>query len=218
MNSASRVQRHFDADSVRFDAIYEETKPPLQRFVDRKIRGVVTERLRITRVLAPQPGPWSVLDVGCGSGRFDVALAKDGATRALGIDFAPKMIELARADAERSGVADRCAFEVANFLEFDARDEKFDVVLAMGYFDYVEDARPHLEKMVRLCKGRVFASFPKRWEWRVPIRRVRFALHGGFVRFYSRGEVDALTRATGLAEGRAAVLDLGRDYLLVLRP
>ena len=114
-------------------------------------------------------------------------------------------------------LADRCSFEVAEFLEYDARGERFDVVLGMGYFDYVEDAVPHLRKMAELCKGRVFASFPKRWEWRVPVRRLRFALHGGYVRFYSRGQVEALPKACGLAEERAAIIDLGRDYLLVLR-
>jgi 2-polyprenyl-3-methyl-5-hydroxy-6-metoxy-1,4-benzoquinol methylase len=217
MSMDRRVRQHFDEDSARFDGIYEESKPFFQRFVDSRIRGVVLERLKLTRALAPAQGAWSVLDVGCGSGRYDVALAKDGAARAVGLDFAPKMIEIARADAEKNGVQDRCEFHVAEFLEF-ASTERFDLVLAMGYFDYIADPLPHLKRMVGHTSGHLLASFPKRMEWRVPIRVVRFALARGYVRFFSRSEVERLASAAGIGAGHSYVLDFGRDYILVIRP
>jgi len=216
MGLKTRVQQHFDEDSVRFDGIYEERKPFFQRFVDSRIRGVVLERLKLARALAPARAPWSVLDVGCGSGRYDVALAKDGATRAVGLDFAPRMIDIARADARKSGVEERCEFHVAEFLEFDS-NERFDLVLAMGYFDYIADPLPHLQRMLAHTEGHLLASFPKRWEWRVPIRLVRFALARGFVRFYTRAQVLQLAEGAGLAAGRFYVLDFGRDYILIAR-
>jgi len=177
----------------------------------------VAHRLRIARVLAPLPGPWTLLDVGCGSGRFDIALVQDGATRAVGIDFAPKMIEIAVREAQAAGVADRCSFEVAEFLDYKPT-EKFDVVLAIGYFDYVKDAEAHLRKMLGLTRVRLFASFPKRMEWRAPLRKARFALTGSFVRFYSKGEIETMMARLGLTPERAVVIDLGRDYLLIARP
>jgi 2-polyprenyl-3-methyl-5-hydroxy-6-metoxy-1,4-benzoquinol methylase len=216
MDTQTRIRKHFDEDSARFDAIYKDEKPAHQKFVDTYVRGIVAERLRLARVLAPVPGDWTVLDVGCGSGRFDVALVQEGASRAVGIDFAPKMIEIAERESKAAGVDDRCSFQVAEFMDFQP-SEKFDIVLGIGYFDYIKDAEPHLRKMLALSRVRVFASFPKRMEWRVPIRMVRFALTGGFVRFYSRGEIERTMARLGLTPERAALLDLGRDYLLIAR-
>lgn len=216
MDPQTRIRKHFDDDSARFDAIYKDDKPAHQRFVDTYVRGIVAQRLRLVRVMAPIPGEWTVLDVGCGSGRFDIALVKDGASHALGIDFAPRMIEIAEREAKAAGVADRCDFQVAEFMEFKPAD-RFDIVLAIGYFDYVKDAETHLKKMLELSRVRVFASFPKRMEWRVPMRMARFALSGGFVRFYSRGEIEGAMVRLGLTPERAVLVDLGRDYLLIAR-
>ena len=216
MSSPTEVKRHFDDDSARFDAIYGDDKSAFASFVDRRIRGVVVDRLRLTRVLAPLPGPWSVLDVGCGSGRYGLALVEDGAARAVGLDFAPKMIEIARREAARSAHPERLEFTVSDWLSYPG-DERFDVVLAMGYFDYIADPVPHLSKMVAHGTTRLMASFPKRWEWRVPVRRVRFALSGAYVRFFDRAEVDRLAAAAGIAPERRFVLDFGRDWLLFAR-
>jgi len=217
MSSSERVQKHFDKDAVRFDAIYEEAKPAHQRFVDRYLRGVVVERFRLVCNMAPSRGEWSVLDVGCGSGRYGLALAREGATRALGLDFSGKMIDIARDAATRLGLAERCRFEVAEFLEHPV-DGAFDMVLAMGYFDYLRDPLPHLKKMVGLSRGMLVASFPKRWEWRSPTRKLRFMMGNAFVRFYSRGEVERLVSGAGLPAERASIVSYDRDWILVARP
>ena len=216
MSSPTRVQRHFDEDSARFDAIYGDQKSGFETFIDTRIRGVVVDRLRLTRVLAPLPGPWSVLDVGCGSGRYGLALVEDGATRAVGIDFAPKMIEIAQREAARSAHPERLEFHVADWMSF-STEERFDVVLAMGYFDYVKDPVPHVARMVETGRVRLLASFPKRWEWRVPVRKTRFALLRSYVRFFSRGEVERIASQAGLSPERRFILDFGRDYLLLAR-
>src|SRR5919199_5549790 len=209
------VQRHFDAEAERFDAIYEESKPLHHRLMDR-FRRVVVERFNLIRNLAPVPGEWSVLDVGCGSGRYAFALLDSGAERVVGVDVSSKMIELARSEAHRRGVADRCEFIRSGFLDMPS-DGKFDVVVATGYFDYLEDPLPHLRKMVQMCRGRIFASFPKRWEYRVPIRKLRFLFRRGFVRFYSKREMRELFRQVGLPAERASLIDLGRDWIVVAR-
>ena len=97
-------------------------------------------------------------------------------------------------------------------------DERFDVVVATGYFDYIENPAADLRKMVELCLGRIFASFPKRWEFRVPVRKLRFALERGFVRFYSKREVLSLFAKAGVATERLSLIDLGRDLIAVARP
>lgn len=216
MNSTDRVQKHFDKDAVRFDAIYEAAKPTHQRLVDHFFRRVVVERFRLVCNLAPHGDRWSVLDVGCGSGRYGLALAGQGASRAVGVDFSERMIELAREAARKLGLAERCQFEVGEFLA-QSLDGPFDLVLGMGYFDYLRDPQPHLRKMVDLCQGTLVASFPKRWEWRAPSRKLRFLLQNAFVRLYSRGDVERLVGEVGLPAERASILSYDRDWILIAR-
>jgi 2-polyprenyl-3-methyl-5-hydroxy-6-metoxy-1,4-benzoquinol methylase len=216
MNSLDLVRSYFDRAARRFDAIYEGEKPLSQRVVDTLFRQVVLERFRLICNLAPLPGQWTVLDVGCGPGRYAVALAQAGAAHVTGVDMSQSMIALARAEAETRGVAARCAFHTSAFLEWQT-ERRFDIGVATGYFDYLPDPAQDLRKMTSLCVARIFASFPKRWEVRVPLRRLRFALAGGFVRFYGRDEVIDLFAAAGIARERLSLVDLGRDWIAVAR-
>src|SRR5262245_30904709 len=171
MNSRELVRSYFDREAERFDAIYAEKKPFVQRVVDILFRGVVLERYRIICTLAPLPGPFSVLDVGCGGGRYALALARSGALEVVGVDVSPAMIALARRAADEASVAARCTFEVSSFQDF-RTDKNFDVVVATGYFDYLADPLADLAKMAKHCSGRIYATFPKRWELRAPTRKL----------------------------------------------
>jgi 2-polyprenyl-3-methyl-5-hydroxy-6-metoxy-1,4-benzoquinol methylase len=216
MQSLERVREYFNREAIRFDAIYEDRKPWYQRLGDHLFRQVVVERFHLICNLAPTPGSWTVLDVGCGSGRYALALAAAGASRVVGVDVAQSMIDLAKEQAAAAGVANRCDFAVSAFLDFTSQ-ERFDVVVATGYADYLEDPLPHLRKMVAMCRGRVFVSVPKRWEVRAPTRKLRFAAEGGYVRFYSKAEFLSLAEAAGLSPERVSLIDLGRDWIAVLR-
>ncbi|MFN8179333.1 MAG: methyltransferase domain-containing protein [bacterium] len=213
MSSLDQVRKHFDRDAPRFDAIYERRKSWLDRFVD-SFRSVVVRRFELVRALAPLPGRWQVLDVGCGTCRYGLALASLGAAKVVGIDVSGTMIELARSEIRRRGLETRFDLVVGDFLGWRS-NERFEAVLAMGYFDYLRDPAPHLEKLKSLCSGRLFASLPKRWEWRVPMRRVRFLLSRSYVRFYSRGQVEDLLRRAGFEQERVHLVDMGRDWILV---
>jgi 2-polyprenyl-3-methyl-5-hydroxy-6-metoxy-1,4-benzoquinol methylase len=212
MRSLDLVHSWFDREAERFEAIYEREKPLWQQVGDAIFRRVIHERYSLV-VNAIGARDATLLDVGCGPGRYGIELARRGARRCLGVDVAANMIELARAEAERAGVAERCEWQVSDFLSFQS-DEKFAAVVAMGYFDYLEDPRAHLDKMIAHASGHVFASFPKRWEVRVPLRLLRFAAQRGFVRFYSRADVIELFRAAGELRFLSLV-DLGRDYVAI---
>lgn len=209
------VQQYFDREAERFDAIYEDKKPLTQRVIDKLFRGVVRQRLELVETLGPVPGDWSVLDVGCGSGRFGVSLARKGARRVVGVDFAAEMIDLANADAKARQVSDRCEFIASEYLDLNL-DERFDLVLALGYYDYMKDPLPHLKRMLEHSRTRLFASFPKRFDFRVPTRSLRIRMGGGFVRFYSHGEVMDLLRDAGVPRDKFTLIELSRDYFLVV--
>ncbi|MDB5570446.1 MAG: SAM-dependent methyltransferase [Hyphomicrobiales bacterium] len=59
-----------------------------------------------------------LMDLGSGDGRTVITAAKRGA-RALGIEYNPDMVELAKANAQKEGVADKAAFEKADLFETD---------------------------------------------------------------------------------------------------
>lgn len=212
MSAEAQVRDHFQADAERFDAIYDDAKGPFSRFVDNVWRGVVRKRFNLTlERLSPVDG-LSVLDVGTGSGRYCLALAQRGAKRAVGIDFAPAMIEIAREQATRLGVDDRCEFFVGSFPE-DLPDGRYEATTAMGFFDYVPDAAAMIQAMVRLTDGRLIMSFPKSREWRAPIRRLRFRLLRCPLHLYSQPQIREILRRGGVTEYEC--VDLGRDFIII---
>src|SRR5207248_3178286 len=135
MRSLDLVHSWFDREAERFDAIYEKDKPLYQRLGDAIFRRVIHERYSLV-VNAIGARDATLLDIGCGPGRYGVELARRGAKRCVGVDVAESMIEIARGDAERAGVAKRCEWVVSDFLSYKTKDT-FDAVVAMGYFDYL---------------------------------------------------------------------------------
>jgi ubiquinone/menaquinone biosynthesis C-methylase UbiE len=214
MSTEQRVLTHFHADAARFDAIYEESKDPMSRFIDHVWRGVVRTRMVLTLDrLAPLEGK-RILDVGCGSGRYCVAYAARGASHVLGVDFAPAMIELARAIATRAGCADRCEYRIGAFPA-DVPERGFDAATAMGFFDYIEDPVPVVAAMRERVTGTLVMSFPKAVEWRVPLRRIRFAMIGCPLFLYTERRTRAVLAEAGVRDYDWVPLD--RDYIVVAR-
>ncbi len=96
-----------------------------------------------------------ILDVGCGSGRFCIAFAQNGAEKVVGVDFAAAMIDIANNLAADAGVAEQCEFRVGAFPEVIAASEgPFDACTGNGFFDYIEDPVPIITAMRELTKGK----------------------------------------------------------------
>ncbi len=60
-----------------------------------------------------------VVDLGAGDGRIAIAAGRDFGARAHGIEYNPKMVALARRNAQRAGVADRVTFAQADIFKSD---------------------------------------------------------------------------------------------------
>lgn len=77
-----------------------------------------------------------VLDVGCGTGEHAM-LAASGGHDALGVDIAPRAIELAEAKATERGLAVR--FLISDAMRLPELGERFDTVLDCGLFHIFGD-------------------------------------------------------------------------------
>src|SRR5687767_7248464 len=60
-----------------------------------------------------------VVDLGSGDGRTVITAAKKFGTRALGIEYNPDMVELAKRNAEKEGVADKATFMQGDIFQTD---------------------------------------------------------------------------------------------------
>jgi ubiquinone/menaquinone biosynthesis C-methylase UbiE len=213
-NVGEKVRIHFDDDAERFDSIYRSKKGFVARFIDDFWRGVVQKRLEINiEKLQPIRGK-RILDVGCGSGRFCLAFAKEGASKVVGVDFAKLMIDIAEELAKEQDVSDICEFRVGAFPDImDDSDGRFDASTANGFFDYIEDPAPIIEKMREYTRGTMILSFPKAVEWRVPVRRVRFWVKGTPLFLYKEKQVKDILSKAGVS--KYEWINLDRDYLIV---
>jgi SAM-dependent methyltransferase len=216
MRESQKVREHFTRSAVAFDSLYaQEEMNPFRRWVNSVFRRDIYERYLRTMDHVRRYGSRTALDVGCGSGPYELGLAEAGVGRVVGVDFSEAMIDLARARAaEYPDKRDRFEFVCADFMEYEPT-ETFDVVIAMGLFDYIRDPVPVLRKMARLTNHSVVASFPSISVWRMPIRKSRYIVRGLPVYFYRRPDLDSFAQNAGFrAHEVLKIRGAGMDYLV----
>ena len=208
-----RTRAFFHRYAGTFNAIYGNTNTPWNTVLNRLFRRSMVLRYEHTlRGCEPIQGR-TVLDIGCGPGHYSVELARRGAAKVVGIDFADNMITIAREQAAAAGVADRCSFEVADINTFSA--DPFDYVVVMGFMDYVADPGPFLRRVAALTRGKAFFSFPAAGgllAWQRQLRyRSRCPLY-----LYHRAQLESLLAAV---PGVTTTLEpISRDYFVTMTP
>jgi SAM-dependent methyltransferase len=201
-----RVRDRFREKARRFDDLYEDERPLV-----RLLRPGLFRRRRLAAdTVAGYEHP-RVLDVGCGSGRIGEFALEAGASHYVGIDFSEPMIELARERLRRFGP--RVKLIVEDF-QGATINGPFDVILALGLFDYQPNAADFSRKMFELCApgGCVVGSFPAWSPLKGPVRKVRYEWIGDCPIFnYTRAELE---RTFALFD-RLEILSPGRSGFLV---
>jgi 2-polyprenyl-3-methyl-5-hydroxy-6-metoxy-1,4-benzoquinol methylase len=216
MSKLEEVRHRFEWDAEGFAAIYRSDSLA-SRWFNRVFRKAIFARYEIAMRESGDVRGKAILDIGCGSGVYSIELARRGARRVVGLDFSEPMLEIARRDARAAGVEPAIELRRGEFLAHDFGGETFDVAIAMGVFDYLEQAQPFLAKMARVTRGKVLASFPKFSAVRGTARRLRYRLTGrGDVFYYTAGDLDALAAGAGLVRHRLVRLDSsGGGWVLV---
>jgi 2-polyprenyl-3-methyl-5-hydroxy-6-metoxy-1,4-benzoquinol methylase len=203
-----RVRNRFREKAQQFDDLYEDERP-----LTRLLRPGLFRRRQLAADTVRGYAEPRVLDVGCGSGRIGEFVLEAGAGRYVGIDFSEPMIEMARMRLERFGP--QVELILGDFLE-GALEGPFDVVLALGLFDYLPNPERFSRRMFEQCApgGTLVGSFPTWSLIKGPVRKVRYEWIGDCPIFnYSRRELELMLGASGF-DG-VEILSPGRSGFLV---
>ena len=98
----------------------------------------------------------TVLDFGCGDGKYSIFLAEQGAEKVVGIDLSDISVDNCRREAAAKGLADRVEFHVMDCEALEFADNSFDIVCEAGVLHHL-DLDKAVGEMARVAKedGRV---------------------------------------------------------------
>jgi 2-polyprenyl-3-methyl-5-hydroxy-6-metoxy-1,4-benzoquinol methylase len=139
----------FDTQAERWVGLYE-SRPAFRQRLD-----LFTQSLR---KYVAEPGP--ILDFGCGPGVLSLAIASSG-YQVTGMDGAPNMIEMARRESVRRGIAN-VSFDVMDANAFAIPKASFSGVVCSSVIEYVKDDARLVTDLVSVVKpgGHLLISVP----------------------------------------------------------
>lgn len=215
MSDIDKQKDYWNKEAVSFDAIYSHKKGWFQNFLDRIFRWDMYERYMYTLKKSEPIEGKTFLDVGCGSGVYSLELAGRGAKKVIGLDIAENMVEMCRTRAINAGFSDNTTFIKSDLLAYNP-DDKIDITIGIGLFDYISEPLPVLARMCQCSKEKVIVSFPRAWTWRAAVRKLRLWLKGCSVYFYARRRLLSLLDAAGFT--RYEIKKIGQLYCVTAYP
>ncbi len=137
-----------------------------------------------------------VLEVGAGTGRDGIALARGGA-RTVSLDYSAASLGLIKAQLEP---LDRVSPVCGDAFAMPFPDRTFDVVFHQGLLEHFRNAGDLVAENARVLKsgGYLLVDVPQRYHYYTVIKHLLMALHvwfAGWEREYSIGELERLLRS-----------------------
>ena len=181
-------------------------------FEDRRFGGPIGEIVAddqaraIIRGIGPLEGR-RILDVGTGTGRAAVFLAR-GAAVVTGVDASEPMLDVARERAAAQGVDVRFQLGDAHALEFP--DRAFDVVVSLRVLMHAPDWPQVMGELCRVADRLVVFDYPARTSFALPQAAVRRLM-------YALGRNTEPYRVFGTSEVRGELAKAGYRVCLVHR-
>lgn len=210
-SDSEKVKSTFESYAGRFDRIYEsaECKSPFSRWIDNRFRKSMYGRFKETMRNLATSDIQSVLDIGCGSGRYCVEYLRMG-KKVVGVDMAAEMLKIAERICRSEFPNGHITFICSNYLDCQF-NERFDAAVLMGLFDYVKDPGRLLKKLKGDVTKFIFASFPRSDNVLNAIRKVRYRYFKNCpLYFYSKGELELLMKTSGFS--RYEVTENDREF------
>lgn len=211
------VEKFFNGYAYSFDSIYgseDSNRNAVSKWIDKRFREVMRLRFEETLKRSAKPEIQSVIDVGCGGGQYCMAMLMQG-KKVCGLDIASTMLDIAK---NRTGSLENSKdieYVHSGYLEYPT-PQKYDAAVFMGFFDYIENPVPVLEKAIRETNKEIYASFPNNKGWLASQRKVRYKMRNCPLYLYSLEDVKGLLKKVG-KENSAEILDLGRGYFVCIK-
>lgn len=212
--------QYWDKTVGEFDAIYSgEKKTAIGVFLDRWLRQDIYVRIDETVKIVNQLGKGlSVLDIGTGTGRLCIPLAKAG-HHIVGVDFSQEMLNQAEQITTHAGVNEHCRFLKGDMLHEIppglSEYTHFDVVAALGVLDYIADPLPMLKNMQTFSPQKIVISYPKQGTLRSIVRQLRYKIQrlDCPLYFYTPAQIEAMGKA--IQAKTTQIEEIGELYFTV---
>lgn len=91
-----------------------------------------------------------VLDMGCGSGRYTIALALLGAKKVVGVDLFAQSYQISQRIAQERGL--NIEFSESDFLSLPFDDDSFDFIFCNGTIHHSKSIKDGIKEFIRVLK------------------------------------------------------------------
>src|SRR3989475_9510734 len=196
---------------LRDSELYDPSRRDIFNFIDET-------KVAHLRPLLPPRG--SALEVGAGSGRLLIRLARERPYRAFALDYATYAIRAVRENYRRAALAGHAIFGDARALPFP--EASFDLVLSGGLLEHFREPGPILAQMARVLRpgGLFYADVVQRkvslyrWAERSRMAREEHLAEGIYESDLGKSAWRELVRDAGLREVRVVSAGVYPPYTM----
>lgn len=169
------VGKKISVEKKTSDLYTELWKPFEEEILNNESYKLITGRLNQTIVKNYIRGK-RVLDMGCGSGRYSIALSMIGAKEVVAVDYQEKSFQNAKKFCQSKRL--NVQFREANCLKLPFKRESFDFVFSNGVLHHTRSIKNGLSELERVLKrgGKSFLYIYAKggifWETRLIMRKI----------------------------------------------
>ncbi len=214
MKDEKGVKDFFSSYAEDFDSIYGDGKPRnlFNRITDKLFRQSMYERYKRTIDFLTDSNVKTILDVGCGSGRYSLDLAKNGMT-VTGVDLAQEMLNIAKTNSQKLGFKSN-TYIVGSYFDIEI-DKKHEASILMGLFDYISNPEELFLKLKSDTSKYILASFPKPGGFLGWQRKIRYNMRKCPLFYYSKESLEKLMSTSDISNYE--IQDNHREYFLIAK-
>jgi SAM-dependent methyltransferase len=213
VNDEQGVKNFFSGYAKDFDSIYGDGEPRnlFNRIMDKFFRQAMYERYQRTINFLNSSNIKTVLDVGCGSGRYAIDLSKGG-MKITGVDLAQEMLDIAESSSAKLGFNNE--FILGSYLDVSIANKK-DAAILMGFFDYIDKPVDIFLKLKNDTNNFILASFPKSGGILAYQRKIRYNMRNCQLFYYSADSIDKIMLDSGITDYE--IQDNDREFFLIAK-